>query len=204
MSYESVAVDILSTTKKTLKTDKNAKKNVSEADFAPAKVQPKNETELDLDRIKVNMRGSDSDNDSEDQELDIKLLRELQRRKELRERDKKNRPDKNHLSQFPSDFSNEELLTKITGELPEAEKELLNKIRYTIHAKVMKLAKKNKLQRINEIPITFSEGKMSLLNLLQIRSELENRGFGCEFSDERTHRVKYQKPGVILYLSIVA
>jgi hypothetical protein len=202
MSYESVAADILSITKKTLKNNKNAKKNISEADFAPAKVQPKNETELDLDCMRGS--GSGSDSNSEDRELDIKFLRELQRRKELRERDKKNRSDKNHLSQFPSDFSNEELLTKITGELPEAEKELLNKIRYTIHAKVMKLAKKNKLQRINEIPITFSEGKMSLLNLLQIRSELENRGFGCEFSDERTHRVKYQKPGVILYLSIVA
>ena len=191
MSYESVAAEILST--------KKTKNNITEADFAPAKVQL-NETELDLDRIKVN----ESDSDSDDQELDIKLLRELQRRKEIRERDKKNRPEKNNLSQFPSDFSNGELLTKITGELPEAEKELLNKIRYTIYTKVMKLAKKNKLQRINEIPITFSEGKMSLLNLLQIRSELENRGFGCEFSDERTHRVKYQKTGVILYLSIVA
>jgi hypothetical protein len=191
MSYESVAAEILST--------KKTKKNITEADFAPAKVQL-NETELDLDRIKVN----ESDSDSDDQELDIKLLRELQRRKEIRERDKKNRPEKNNLSQFPSDFSNGELLTKITSELPEAEKELLNKIRYTIYTKVMKLTKKNKLQRINEIPITFSEGKMSLLNLLQIRSELENRGFGCEFSDERTHRVKYQKPGVILYLSIVA
>lgn len=201
MSYESVAAEILSTTKK---TSKNDKKKTIEADFAPARVPPttKHEPELDLDRVKVN--GSESDSDSEDQELDIKLLRELQRRKEMRERDKKNRPDKNNLSQFPSEFSNEQLLTKISGELPEAEKELLNKIRYTIHAKVMKLTKKNKLQRINEIPITFSEGKMTLLNLLQIRSELENRGFGCEFSDERTHRVKYQKPGVILYLSIVS
>lgn len=151
--------------------------------------------------ITIDDPGSDSDND-----VDLQLLRELQRRKEQRDRNKKMNGDKNGLAQFPADFTNDALAEKLSIDESEINIELMNKLRYNVHNAVYKLIKKNKLVPLNEIYINYGDYpdvKITSENLMQLKYELEKRGFKCEFSDERAHRVKFQKPGVIMYLSVI-
>jgi len=150
--------------------------------------------------------GSMTDDDSSDSEneLDLKLLRELQRRKNKRERVRQSRNATRKMLSFPHDFTCEKLSETIVSSSPR-EDEVLNKIRYDIHKNVMKMSKKQKLQRVTEIPITYSkyhEAKITQSLLLQLKNELTRNGFGCEFSNERDHIVKYKDKGVILYLII--
>lgn len=191
---------------------KNRKTKLMDGDFVPAQpqleqmesvpVQPTGMGYTTNKNIPVSEDpGSDSDND-----IDIQLLRELQRRKEQRDRNRRIQGDRNFMSQFPGDFTNDVLAKKLSMNESESNIELMNKLRYNIHNAVHKLVKKNKLMPLNEISINYTDypdAKITSENLVQLKYELEKRGFKCEFSDERAHRVKFQKPGVIMYLTVI-
>ena len=144
---------------------------------------------------------SDSD---EMNELDMKILRQLQMRKQKREKYRQHQSSSRKLSKFPSDFTNDKFASSLP-EFSDAEKNTLNKIRYDIHRSLYKLKKKNKLERLNEFPITYNkylDSPISNSMLIKLKSDIIKRGFGCEISNEREHTVKHKSKGVILSIII--
>lgn len=138
-------------------------------------------------------------------ELDLQILKQLQLRKQKMDKYRQQQSATRKLVKFPNDFSNEKMSSQIEDNFTEQEKSTLSKLRYDIHRAIYKLSKNKKLQRINEIPLTFSnypDSAISQSMLSKIQGELTSRGFGCEISAERVHTVKYKSRGVIISVII--
>lgn len=138
-------------------------------------------------------------------ELDIEILKQLQLRKQKLDKYKKHQNSIRKLSAFPKDFLNDSLAGSIEDNFTEEEKSTLSKLRYDIHRALYKLSKNKKLQRINEISVTYSNYPDSVVSqpmLAKIQGELTSRGFGCEILGERAHTVKHKSRGVIISVII--
>lgn len=147
----------------------------------------------------------DSSDEDQMKELDLQILKQFQLRKQKLDKVRQHHTATRKLNKFPTDFTNESISRNVEDNFTDEENTTLSKIRYDIHKYITKLIKKKKLQRVNEIPITFSnysDSHVSQAILARIQGELISRGFGCEISAERVHTVKYKSRGVILNLSL--